>query len=239
MEKIILPEFLATLDFASPVISHAVAAVKKTKGEKYDKTFAGSPYFRGVERIDETTLKMIPNENLYYQVLSEIAGETLATQGDIVAYISKVSALAAKFAPYAAALDQIESTGYGVVSPSFADFKLEKPTLYKNGKSHGVRFQANASCLHLIRVDVGCTVAPVIGDLNQSQEMLKFLTREYETNPRGVWETPIFGKSLETLVREEIANKSVAMPAAAKGKIQKTLSRIINNGRGGVICILL
>jgi stage IV sporulation protein A len=171
--------------------------------------------------------------------LSELSGTTLACESDVVGYIARVAGLVGKYEKFADAFSQMEQSGYGVVQPTFESFKLEQPSLYKNGKSYGVKLCATGSSCHLVRVDVNCEVAPIIGEQAQSEEMLKYLSHEYENNPKTVWETPIFGKSLESIVREDISNKSISMPAGAKVKMQKTLQRIVNNGKGGVICILL
>ena len=137
------------------------------------------------------------------------------------------------------ALTEMEQTGYGVVKPSFEECKLEKPSLYRSGKNFGVKLHARGKSIHLVRVDVDCEVTPIIGEQNQSEEMLKYLSEQYETNQSNVWDTPIFGRSLESIVREEMSTKSYSMPAGAKVKLQKTVTKIVNNGKGGVICILL
>jgi stage IV sporulation protein A len=239
MTNINLPKYLNTLEFTSPIISHAVEVLKKAKSYESEKLFKGSPYFKGLEKIGENTYAVVPNDDLYFRVLTELAGVPIATESDIVAYVSHVSGIVRQCERFNGAVAEMEATGYGVVQPEFEQFKLDKPQLHKNGKSYGVKLRATAPSVHLVRVDVGCEVNPIIGEQTQSEEMLKYLSTEYETNPKTVWETPIFGKSLDSIVREEIATKSVSMPAGAKVKLQKTLTKIVNNGKGGVICILL
>ena len=168
-----------------------------------------------------------------------MAGVPLTTKAEIVAFTRHISSSRAHFDKIKDALTQVNQTGYGVVVPTWQSFELEKPTLHRSGKNFGIKFTAGASSLHIVKVDVKCDVTPTIGSEQQSQEMLKFLTNEYENNPSTVWDTPIFGKSLESIVREDISNKSASMPPLAQTKMRRTITKIVNNGRGGVICILL
>jgi len=250
--QVTLPEYVTVLDERSSVIEHVMEAVKKhTKGiksvdgGKTEKVFAGSPYFSALDVVsaDEesgvVTFNAVPHDDLFYRIISENTGKAIANQAELLAWITDAVSAKREYEKLQTAIHEMEQTGYGVVTPAFESFKLDKPVSYKSGKTHGVKFRATGSGIHLVRVDVNCEVAPIIGEAAQSDEMLKYLNAQYETNPNTLWETPIFGKSLESIVREEIATKSASMPTLAKSKIQKTVGRIVNNGKGGVICILL
>jgi stage IV sporulation protein A len=116
---------------------------------------------------------------------------------------------------------------------------LDTPRLHKNGRSYGLKLRATAPSLHIIKVDVGAEVTPTIGTQEQSKEMLSFLKNEYETNKDAVWQTPIFGKSLDEIMQEGISAKITNMPPEAMKKMKRTIGKIVNNGKGGIICILL
>ncbi|MCL2229055.1 MAG: stage IV sporulation protein A [Firmicutes bacterium] len=250
--RVTIPKYLTSLDATNPIITHVIEGVRRaTKTVKtmeeimIEKSFSSSPYFRGLEVVDKNpdsgivTYAATPHEDLYFRVLSELTGTVISSESDVLAYVATVSATRNTCDRLAGALTQMEETGYGIVTPVFESFKLEKPTLYQSGKNFGVKLCATGQSIHLIKVDVSSHVAPIIGEQAQSEEMLKFLQSEYENNPQTVWETPIFGKSLESIVREDIEQKAMSMPPLAKGKMQRTLTRVINNGKGGVICILL
>ena len=130
-------------------------------------------------------------------------------------------------------------TGYGVVYPNLEDLKLEEPQIVKQGGKFGVKLKASASSLHIMKVDINTEVNPVVGSEQQSEELVKYLLSEFENNPEQIWETKMFGKSLNSLVNEGLQNKLVSMPTEVQKKIRKTLGRIVNEGKGGVICILL
>jgi len=242
--RVNIPKWLTVLDYENPVIAHVIEGVRKfAKQGTTEKVFDKSPYFTSITKTsaegETPTFEVIAQDNLYYKVLTELTGTTIGTEADLLGYVSGVADKKQTLDKFQDAMEQMEKSGYGVVSPNYTEFDLQKPELFKSGKSFGVKLRASGQSIHLIKVDINCEVAPIIGEQGQSEEMLKFLQNEYETNRQTVWETPIFGKSLESIVREDIENKATSMPVLAKTKVQKTLGRIVNNGKGGVICILL
>src|SRR5690606_41739129 len=137
------------------------------------------------------------------------------------------------------ALHDVRETGYGLVSPTMEELALEEPEIVRQGNAFGVRLKASAPSLHLIKVDIQTEVCPIVGREKQSEELVKYLLDEFETDTRKIWETNIFGKSLHELVKEGLSNKLMRMSEDAQMKIQETLQRIINDGNGGLICIIL
>jgi stage IV sporulation protein A len=137
------------------------------------------------------------------------------------------------------ALDEVERTGYGIVAPSSEEMILEEPQIVKQGGKYGVKLKASAPSLHILRVDVETEVSPVLGSESRGEDMVKYLMSEFEVNPQNIWNTDMFGKSLSMVVKESLTAKLQAVPVDARGKLRKTLKKIVNEGRGGVICILL
>ena len=123
--------------------------------------------------------------------------------------------------------------------PSVEDMSLEDPQIVKQGSKFGVKLKASAPSLHIMSVDIETEVNPIVGSQAQSEELVKYLLDEFEQNPKAIWETNMFGKSLSSLVNEGINSKITTMPVEAQRKMRKTLGRIINEGKGGIICILL
>ena len=115
---------------------------------------------------------------------------------------------------------------------------LEEPEIIKNGNRFGVRLKASAPSLHIIRTDVEAEIAPILGTEKQSEELIQYLMKEFEGEPERIWRTNLFGKSLNSLVREGIQNKLAGMPENAQSKIRDTLTKIVNDGNGGLICII-
>jgi len=178
-------------------------------------------------------------EELFYQVLSEITGVPVSNEGDLFSIISKLSITKRKYDKISYALEEVESKGYGIVTPSIDDLVLEEPTMIKQGSRFGVRLKANAPSIHLIKTNVETEVSPIVGSEKQSEELVNYLLSEFESSPKDIWKSNIFGKSLHELVNEGLQTKLAKMPEDAQGKLQETLERIVNEGSGGLICIIL
>lgn len=183
----------------------------------------------------EITLK----DELFYQVLSEITGVTVTNEGDLFSIISELSSAKKKYDKISFALDEVNSKGYGIVTPSIDDLVLEEPEMIKQGSRFGVKLKATAPSIHLIKTNVETEVSPIVGSEKQSEELVNYLLSEFENNPKEIWKSNIFGKSLHELVNEGLQTKLAKMPEDAQIKLQETLERIVNEGSGGLICIIL
>ena len=133
----------------------------------------------------------------------------------------------------------MEETGYGIVVPPIESLVLEEPEIMKQGGRYGVRLKASAPSIHMIRADIETEVSPIVGGEKQSEDMIHYLLQEYEGDSSKIWEANIFGKSLHELVNEDLNAKIKRMPQDARVKLRETLQRIINEGSGGLICIIL
>ena len=157
----------------------------------------------------------------------------------MISYIKQLTEAKTQYDKFKDALTQVDQTGYGVVYPTLEDMKLEEPQIVKQGGRCGIKLKASAPSLHLMKVDINTEVNPIVGSEQQSEELVKNLLSEYENDPKKLWETKMFGKSLSSLVNDGLQNKLVSMPAEVQKKMRRTLGRIVNEGKGGVICILL
>lgn len=176
---------------------------------------------------------------LFYKVLSEECGDDISDEYHLMSYVKGLSAAKKGYTKIKQALADAEEKGYGVVNPDIEEMQLDEPQLVKQGQRFGVKLKATAPSLHIMRVDVTSEVNPIVGTEQQGEEMVKYLLSEFENDPKGIWETNMFGKSLQSMVREGLTSKLGAMPCGTQDKMRRTVSRIINEGRGGVICILL
>ncbi len=183
----------------------------------------------------EITLK----EELFYQVLSEITNINITNEGDLFSIISDLSKTKKRFDRIAYALDEVDAKGYGIVTPTIDDLILEEPEMIKQGSRFGVKLKATAPSIHLIKTNVETEVSPIVGSEKQSEELVNYLLSEFDNNPKEIWNSNIFGKSLHELVNEGLQTKLSKMPEDAQIKLQETLERIVNEGSGGLICIIL
>ena len=176
---------------------------------------------------------------LFYETLSKQSGFEVVDDGDLMALLTQLSGVKAAYDKVADALQQVEQTGYGIVVPSIDSLVLEEPEIMKQGGRYGVRLKASAPSIHMIRADIETEVSPIVGGEKQSEDMIRYLLQEYEGDSGKIWQANIFGKSLHELVSEDLSMKLRRMPDDARMKFRETLQRIINEGSGGLICIIL
>jgi stage IV sporulation protein A len=188
----------------------------------------------GVARI---SLKM--TDGLYYQVLSELTGFTIDGEESLIGLLRELAATKAAYDKVAEALKTCEEGGYGIVMPDVADMKLDEPEIVRKAGGYGVRLKALAPSIHMIRANIEAEVNPIVGSEQQSEDLVRYMLREFDEDPARIWESNMFGKSLYELVGESIHTKLEHMPEASRMKLSETLERIINEGSGGLICILL
>ncbi|MGB4504098.1 MAG: stage IV sporulation protein A [Syntrophaceticus sp.] len=178
-------------------------------------------------------------EDLFFKVLEEVSGLSVTGEHDILRLLRDLSRAQSELEKIAPALEEVRELGYGVVAPSLDEMILEEPELIRQGNRFGVRLKASAPSLHIIRADITTEITPIIGTEKQCEELVHYMLEEFEDDPIKIWKKDIFGKSLHDLVREGIQNKLHRMPENAQEKLQETVQRIVNEGSGGLICIII
>lgn len=176
---------------------------------------------------------------LFYETISAQSGFSIADDGDLMSLLTSLADVKREYDKVAEALVQVRETGYGIVAPGPEEMKLEEPEIVRQGGRYGVRLKASAPSIHMIRADIETEVSPIVGSEKQSEEMVSYLLREFEGDTAKIWDSNIFGKSFHDLVSEDLATKLKRMPEDARGKLRETLQRVINEGSGGLICIIL
>ena len=251
--KVTMPDWLCALDGDDEIITNIINEVKKfgegaEKIGQIDKTnvaFLESDDFEpltiGSIKMGEGTIMfdIKPKQQLFYKVLSNQCGTQIKDDYHLVRYIKELAFAKLQYDKLATALEQVDENGYGVVVPKLDSMTLQPPQIVKQGGRYGVKIKATAPSLHIMRVDVETEVNPLVGTEEQTKDLVTYLQNQFETNPDAVWQTNMFGKTLETLVSEGMQNKLTAMPQEAQKKMRKTLGRLVNEGKGVIICILL
>ena len=183
--------------------------------------------------------RLTMKDGLFYRILGEASGQEIEGEEHLFELMKELVRAKREYDRVADALSSVRTTGYGMVAPAMEELELQEPEIVKQGSHFGVRLKASAPSLHMIRVDIQTEVSPIVGTEKQSEELVKYLLSAFENNREGIWDTEIFGKSLNELVREGLSSKLMRMPEDVRGKIQESLQKIINEGNGGMICILL
>ncbi|OIK12282.1 stage IV sporulation protein A [Bacillus sp. MUM 13] len=197
-------------------------------------SLAGIEMGQGVAEID-----LYAPDELYDDILKEIVGVEIRGKDHLLSLMQDFAYAKAEYDQVADALKMVKQTGYGVAAPSLNDMSLDEPEIIRQGSRFGVRLKAVAPSIHMIKVDVESEFAPIIGTEKQSEELVRYLMQDFEDNPLSIWNSDIFGRSLSSIVREGIQAKLSLMPENARYKLKETLERIINEGSGGLIAIIL
>lgn len=212
------------------------AAIEEmTKGETVQKAYTDKVLpGEGAAEIGLTF-----DDGLFYKVLSETVDLPIENDYSLVETIKLLSAIKKEYDKISGALQDVKRKGYGVVMPAFEEITLEKPEVFKQGSRYGIKLRAKGESIHLIKADVETEVSPIIGNEEQSHEFIDNLIADYEEEPEKIWDLNIFGRTLSAMVNDGMQNKIYRMPEDAQMKLQETLQRIVNEGSGGLICIIL
>ena len=187
----------------------------------------------------EAKIEISVPDSLFYKTLNERSGLDINDRQALLRELEELAEMRKRYEKVAFALGEVERNGYGIVYPSIEELTLEEPEIIKQGSRFGVRLKAGATSIHMIKADIKTEVSPLVGTERQSEELVEYLMRGFEDDPKKIWESNIFGKSLHELVNEGLHNKLAKMPDDARQKLRETLERIINEGSGGLICIIL
>ena len=247
-----MPSWVFTLGTEHPVrmgLSEAVSVcasrVKKIGDVSVFSELDSCEYIEKVGRMEvdygsgcaEIEVKL--PESLYYSVLSELTGFDIGGEDELITLMRDLSRIKCEYDKISQALNSAYDKGYGIVMPSVDDLKLEEPEIVKQAGGYGVRLRAAAQSIHMIRANIETEISPIVGTEAQSEELIRYMLREFEEDPKAIWESNMFGKSLYELVNEGLHTKLEHMPDDARMKLSGTLERIINEGSGGLICIIL
>ena len=176
---------------------------------------------------------------LYYGIISEQAGVALRSDGELISFLAEMGRIQADYQHIRGALEDVRSKGYGVVMPSAGDLQLAEPEIVRKGGRYGVRLKASAKAIHMFQTNVETEVSPEIGGENASSEILGFLLQGFDGDVEQLWQSNIFGKPIYTIAQEGVEEKLSCLPTKAVGKLQETLQRVVNEGSGTLICIIL
>ena len=179
------------------------------------------------------------NDDLFYQVLGEECGCEIADERHLFSITKELVHAKKHYDRLKSAINTVKQTGYGIVPPVLTEFQVEKPEIFDQNGKYGVRIRAEAPTLHMIRVDVDAEVSPIIGTEAQAEEFVSYLLQAYNEDPSKIWDTDIFGKRLCDIMTDGLRSKVQNIPEEAQDKLQNTLERVVNEGDGGMLFILL
>ena len=177
-------------------------------------------------------------QKYYYEVLSELTGTQIGGEYELIRTMKELSVMKQEFSQIKDAFADVKMKGYGVVSPSKEDIKLDEPVIIKQGSKFGVKIRSEAPSIHMIRANIETEIAPIVGNEQQAQDLADYIKKESES-PEGVWGTNIFGKSVEELVMDGMRNKLTMINDESQVKLQDSMQKIVNDSNGGLVCIII
>ena len=248
--RIYLPRWMDALESTHPVKGSFYEALLKQANEISTLAQAEAALLplRQLEQVLDVSIQGIDlstgtvscavrfPETLFYEILSTKAGIPVRNDAQLLSLLTELSAIKQEYDKISDALSSVKATGYGVVMPTAAEMKLEAPELLRKNGAYGVKLKAGAPSIHMIRVDIDTEINPIVGDEKQSQDLIDYLSGE---SPEKLWESNIFGKSVYELIQEGLTSKLIRMPEDVRGKFRGSLTRIVNEGASGLICLIL
>lgn len=248
--RVFMPRWVDALEDDHPVKTGLYEAL--LKGAEQIESLAAAeeilPALRQLEYITDFGIRQIDPasgviscslmfpESLFYQILSDRAGMEIRGDAQLLQLLTELSRIKGEYDRIADALNAVKATGYGVVMPAAGDMKLEKPEIVRKGGAFGVKLKAGAPSIHMVRVDIDTEISPMVGNEAQSRDLMAHLDSE---DPEKLWQSNIFGKSVYDMIQEGLNAKLVRMPEDVRGKFRGTLTKIVNDGANGLICLIL
>lgn len=250
---VVIPEWMRVMPPESGAIGALIEGIRQVSEgitvmrqcSAFDDIFADSEFWqRGAEvalspSTGRATVTVKLKEGVLFRMLSETAGEEIADECALMEYVAAASQAKRGYDKVKDALECAKVTGYGIVCPDDSDLTLDKPKLVRQGANVGIKLRATAPSYHVVKVDVSGEVSPIMGLASQSEEMVNGIMAGFETDPQATWNTSLFGKSLRSMVKEGLDGKVGCMQEDTRNKMRRAITRIVNEGKGGVICIIL
>lgn len=248
--RIFMPRWMDVLEESHPV-KKALYEELLQRAEEITSLASAAPglsHLKELEQVLDYSLKDVDlstgtvscvlrfPETLFYEILSNKAGLEIHDDAQLMQLLTELAQTKLAYDKISDALSQVKATGYGVVMPAAEEMILEKPEIIKKGGAFGVKLKAGAPSIHMIRVDIDTEISPMVGDEKQSRDLIDYLGGE---DPEKLWQSNIFGKSVYELIQDGLSAKLVQMPEDVRGKFRGTLSRIVNDGANGLICLIL
>ena len=183
-------------------------------------------------------LSLAVEDSFYYEMLSDILGKEITNEWQLVDTLKQVGAKMQEYSKVENAVDSVRVKGYGVVTPEKSEIRLEKPEIIKHGNKYGVKIMAHSPSIHMIKADIESEISPIVGTQEQAEDLIRFINTEGEKT-EGIWETNIFGKTVEQLVQDGINQKVMSIGEESQVKLQDTMQKIVNESNGGMVCIII
>ena len=178
------------------------------------------------------------NDKYYYQMLSEMSGIPMESEYELIHTMKELSGMKEEYVKVKAALESVRGSGYGVVVPELSEITLEEPSVIRQGNKFGVKIKSKSPSIHMIKANIETEIAPIVGTQEQAEDLIRYIS-DAGTSESGIWETNIFGKTVEQLVNDGISGKIAMIGEESQIKLQETMQKIVNDSNGGLVCLII
>ncbi len=246
-----MPKWVEMLAISHPIKASVIDAVRRFMESKNtirklkDKKISMEcPYISSavLEQVDMATgvarIQMSMEEAYYYDMLTELTGQKVANEYELMGLLRDLAAMKQEYSKVLAAMQQVRNAGYGVVMPEQSEIVLDAPELIKHGNKFGVKIKAKSPSIHMIRAGIETEIAPIVGTKEQAEDLIAYIKQALDS-AEGVWETNIFGKTIEQLVQDGIQTKVSMIGEESQLKLQESMQKIVNDMNGGMVCIII
>lgn len=248
-----MPKWINTLDKTHWLKENIFTSIKEaTKNIEHIREVKGSIDFINanenitncfIEQMDlgkgTVVMNISLNSSLFFKIIGEATHLDINDESDLLPQILKLIKIKDAYEKFESALNEVEATGYGIVMPSTEELSLDEPEIIKQGGQYGIKLKATAPSIHMMKANITTEINPIVGSEKQSEELVMYMLNDFEESPEKIWESNIFGKSLNELVNEGLHNKLHKLPPEARQKLSEAVERIINEGCSGLICFLI
>ena len=246
-----IPKWVEMLPFDHYLKERLLLEIKALMGKtRYVKDISREPFLLDCEYVRKMTPEKIDlstgrvrirvdmDEVWYYTILSEMTGVEISDEYELIHTMQELAKMKEEYVKVQGAISSVRGKGYGVVTPDQSEIKLEEPVVIKQGSKYGVKIKSVSPSIHMIRANIETEIAPIVGSEEQAKDLISYI-KGSEERKESIWQTNIFGKSIEELVEDGIHTKLVQIGEESQVKLQDTMQKIVNDSKGGMVCIII
>lgn len=246
-----IPKWVEMLPFDHYLKERLLLEIKALMGKtRYVKDISREPFLLDCEYVRKMTPEKIDlstgkvrirvdmDEVWYYTILSEMTGVEISDEYELIHTMQELAKMKEEYVKVQCAISSVRGKGYGVVTPNQSEIKLEEPVVIKQGSKYGVKIKSVSPSIHMIRANIETEIAPIVGSEEQAKDLISYI-KGSEERKESIWQTNIFGKSIEELVEDGIHTKLVQIGEESQVKLQDTMQKIVNDSKGGMVCIII
>jgi stage IV sporulation protein A len=246
-----IPKWVELLSLTSPLKKQLVEKIKEMSSKiRYVRDVKSQAVTLDCDYVKETNLMNLDlstgivkiridmKEKYYYEMMSQMTGVDIEGEYDLMHTLQELSLMKQEYVKVKNALESVRGCGYGVVIPEKGEITMDDPVLIKQGNKFGVKMKSTSPSIHMIKANIETEIAPIVGTEDQANDLIAYI-KESSKKEDGIWNTNIFGKSVEQLVEDGIKTKVAQITEESQVKLQDSMQKIVNDSKDGMYYYLI